>query len=311
MADNLNSLPSLVTVDQGLHFAHSLERNTQTMIEALPTYTDDQLYEILNAGASMELNGWRLQAAASAVLLDRALKVPVRQLGDQDGTGRMALARGLADRVGQSVSTIIEAAGLHNTFFSPEAQELIGDVSHLHQKTYYLIALRSKDPIDALIRIAQEKQNNPSFNTSDARKLVATQFAPSVLDTLPPYPNDRETKAALANLEQALHRLVAVLGSRARPIANSQLEEWQWELLQPERKYLEEIVRLITEEGIDEVDQIAPRLNVDRRVLQAWLTKLQSDGIMTSHEKPRPPKARGAARVGWAVTPEYYEQSEE
>ena len=317
MNDN-NSLvrlePSLPRpVDQareGLHWMEVLANETERLISDLGSFTDDQLFEMLNAGAAIERSGWLLRCAASAQLLERAVKIAVRHDGDSAGEGKMALARELSGRTNLSVSTVIEDAKLWNTFFTETARETIGDVSHLHDKTFYITALRSEKPIEVLSEIANEKLNDPSFNTGDARRLVAVRHAPSLTTIIESLAGDPEIAAAFQNWQQATKRLVAVVGPRGRQIATSQIEEWTYELSLPSMSILERLEELINTEGLDEIDQIAPRLGIDRQVVIAWLARLKEKGWVDFTLKERAPGARGAARKSWDFTSKYYEEKE-
>lgn len=307
--------PSLPRAEQsareGMHWMDVLANETDRLISEIDSFSDDQLFEMLNAGAAIERSGWMLRCAAANALLSRALPVPVRHEGDQTGEGKMALARQLADRTHLSVSTVIEDAKLWSTFFTPEAQEQIGDVSHLHDKTFYLTALRTEHPLEVLQEIAEEKLNNPSFNTGDARRLVAVRHAPSLSALMPSLANNKEVEVAFEGWKQATKRLLATVGPRGRQIAHSQLEEWIYELSLPEMTILDRIETLISTDGIDEIDQIAPRLGVDRQVVIAWFGRLREKGWLSYVEKERAPGARGASRKSWYFTQQYYSENSE
>lgn len=305
------SLPQPVDqAREGLHWMEVLANETERLISNVGSFTDDQLFEMLNAGAAIERNGWLLRCAASAQLLDRAVTIAVRHDGDSVGEGKMALARELASRTNLSVSTVIEDAKLWNTFFTETAREVIGDVSHLHDKTFYITALRSEKPIEVLSEIATEKLNDPSFNTGDARRLVAVRHAPSLSTIIESLASDPEIAAAFQAWQQATKRLVAVVGPRGRQIATSQIEEWTYELSLPSMSILERLEELINTEGLDEIDQIAPRLGTDRQVVIAWLARLKEKGWIDFTLKERAPGARGAARKSWDFTSKYYEEKE-
>lgn len=304
----LPSTPTLSRQEAAIHWAQAMTNQAWEITERIHDFTTDQLMDLLTAGQGLERAGWLVRCAASAVLLERAQTVPVRHDGDQTGTGKMALARQLADRTQVSAATVLQDAQLWNTFFTDEAQEEIGDTSHMSEKTYFLAALRADDPIEALKEIAEEKAKNPGFSTTEARRLVATKHAPSLLTIIPSIAADRDVLLAFEQWEQATRRLVAVVGPRGRQIANSQREEWQYELSRPDTSILERIEAFIDEEGVDEIDQVANRLGVDRQVVISWFTRLQVRGLMTMHEKERAPGARGAARKGWQFTSLYYQQ---
>ncbi|MFN9114083.1 MAG: hypothetical protein ACK5XN_28790, partial [Bacteroidota bacterium] len=159
-----------------------------------------------------------------------------------------------------------------------------------------------------LQELAMEKLDNPSFSTSDAKRLVAIRHSPSMSAIMPSLAGNREIAAAFELWQQATRRLVAVVGSRGRQIANSQTEEWTWELALPDMTFLQRIEHLITVDGLDEIDQIAPRLGVDRQAVISWFSRLKEEGWISYTEKERSPGARGAARKSWYFTDEYYAQ---
>lgn len=300
--------PALPQEQSGIHWMQVLAGETDRLIASIRTFSDETLFDMLNAASAIEHAGWKLRCAASAELLERAVRVRVRREGDQTGEGRMALAKALAARTNVSVSTVLSDAEIWQTFFTAEAQEQLGDVSHLAEKTYYVAALRAENPVEVLQELAMEKLDNPSFSTSDAKRLVAIRHSPSMSAIMPSLAGNREIAAAFELWQQATRRLVAVVGSRGRQIANSQTEEWTWELALPDMTFLQRIEHLITVDGLDEIDQIAPRLGVDRQAVISWFSRLKEEGWISYTEKERSPGARGAARKSWYFTDEYYAQ---
>lgn len=312
MSNDLTATPSALPQERlGIHWMQVLANETDRLIGEIKSFNEETLFEMLNAGSAIEHSGWRLRCAASAELLERAVKVPVRREGDQAGEGRMALAKALATRTNVSVSTVLSDAQIWQTFFTPEAREQLGDVSHLTDKTFYVAALRAENPLDVLQELALEKLDNPSFSTSDAKRLVAIRHSPSLSAIMPSLAGNRQIAEAFELWKQATKRLVAAVGARGRQIANSQVDEWTWELALPDMTILQRIEQLISVDGLDEIDQIAPRLGVDRQAVISWFSRLKEEGWITFTEKERAPGARGAARKSWYFTPAYYQAHKE
>lgn len=292
----------------GLHWIQALDNQAWNLIQNISSFTVDQLFDLLTAGAALERTGWLVRCAAAAELLEKAAAVPVRREGDRTGEGRMALARELASRTNLSASTVLQDATIWQTFFTPEAQEELGDVSHLTDKTFYITALRTDAPLDVLREIAEEKAENPTFNTGDARRLIAIRHSPSLSAVIPSLAKNPEVRRAFESWQQATKALVQAIGPRGRQLANAQIEEWQAEIALPEMTLLERIEQLITEEGIDEIDPIAQRLGIDRQSVIAWFVRLRHEGWLTYTEKERVGRARGAARKSWSFTEKYYQE---
>ena len=87
---------------------------------------------------------------------------------------------------------------------------------------------------------------------------------------------------------------------RLSALLHGYLEEIQYELSLPAESIKAHLFDCI-QQGIDEVDLIAPRLKRDRIHVQVWLNRMVELGELDEFEKERAPGARGAARTGYRI----------
>ncbi len=158
--------------------------------------------------------------------------------------------------------------------------------------THFLLASSAPDPIKMLEIAAEE-----CLSTKALRRLITQAKAPSLDEVIPALSDDPQVTSAWEQF-QAGCQAMRQAAPRLSALIHGYLEEIQYELSLPADSIKSHLFDCI-QQGIDEVDLIAPRLKRDRIHVQVWLNRMVELGELDEFEKERTPGARGAARTGY------------
>ncbi len=160
--------------------------------------------------------------------------------------------------------------------------------------THYVLASTAADPVQMLEIAAEE-----SLSTRALKRLITKSKTPDLDETIPALSDDPQVTSAWEQFQTACHAMKQA-APRLSPLLHGYCEEIQYELSLPAESIKAHLFDCI-QQGIDEVDLIAPRLKRDRLHVQVWLNRMVELGELEEFEKGRAPGARGAARVGYAI----------
>ena len=318
------------------NFIQNVRSGCLQIITVMPDLTDEQLRAVHDHSAELESFGWLVRAYARHEFMKRAVRLKQRSLRDVDEVGRVAIAKKLAVELHVSLTTIIEdtliierliEGGDEDDFVDaptapPKGQnsdtvlnQKTGTSFHysdvrimkpahrpefevLPEKEFWKIAARSENPRETLSQFAQQKTENPFFNTRDAYRQEKERKAPPLDEPLPPL---IEQDA----IRQWYGEFVRVMNSSPSPelrrIMAGAYEEVRYEVQKPIGTRRRQLLDLI-QNNVDEIDLIANQIKVDRIHVAVWLNRLMEEDLIVAFEKERAPGARGAARVGHRLT---------
>lgn len=152
------------------NYLDRLEEFEDTVIELLPYGTDEEVEQTRQRARALGKAGWRIECACDAVLLSRAPLKGGRGKIDAHGVGRLAAAKGEAEKKGVVPRTIRRNAQIFNTF-----KTVVNDRhSLLDDKGFFEAALRAPNAKKAIKMFEKEKSENPNFSVGDAFKLAKT-----------------------------------------------------------------------------------------------------------------------------------------
>ena len=169
------------------------------------------------------------------------------------------------------------------------------DRSQVLDFTHYILASSAPDPIQMLEIAAEE-----CLSTKALRRLITQAKAPSLDETVPALSDDPAVTKAWEQFQQGCQAMKTAT-PRLSALIHGYLEEIQYELSLPAESIKAHLYDCI-QQGIDEVDLIAPRLKRDRIHVQVWLNRMTELGELEEFEKERAPGARGAARTGYRIS---------
>lgn len=300
------------------NFIHSVRNGCLEIISVIPDLDDDQLKAVHDHSAELERFGWLVRSYVRYEFLQRAVRLKGgRSLKDVDEVGLVALAKKLAVELHVHHTTILEDARIIarlirrdagkeastpslNCSDAPTVSEIAAmpEMDLLPEKEFWRIAARSENPIETLNGFAQQRAENPFFNTRDAYRQEKEAKTPPLDEEIPPLIEDAAIKQWYAQF-QALR--AASPTESIRRIMQGAAEEIRYEVQKPNGTRLHQILTCISR-NVDEADTIAADIRQDRIFVITWLNRMADDGLIISFEKERPPNARGAARTGYRLT---------
>lgn len=303
MAEEVSISPT--TVGLVLHWMDDLETKARAIINDIPSLEDEQLHLIHDQAASLGHWSWKIQAAARKEILYRAeKKVGGRGRKDITEEGRKAVAKKLAHQLGVHPRTIMEDAAIASTFFpetsggSTTSLEQQASYEHLTEKDYFRAALRADDPHEAIEYFAERKAENPTYSTTDAWNYIKSQKTPTLDSNVPPLIEDEEAKAWYGRFIEILEE--APPSPDLRRILMGCIEEVRHVMQRPTTTRRAQLLELIRD-GVDELDQIAQEIGVDRVNVGVWINRLIDDGTLADFQKEARPGARGQRRTGHRI----------
>lgn len=296
MSSLTTTQPQTLSLVQAVGSAQALaaiETEAAQVIASLPTLTMDELAETRRRAKTLGNWAWRIEAEVDRELLRRADGAVALGRGKKDieGNGVDATAGARAADLGISKSMVYANAKIIETFFEAPPDEAEKAESSLTgqrtlpepelEKTYYLLALRSKDPAAALKQFKELSQQNPDFTTRDARKLLQTQAAPS-LDSMVKRPLDNpqinEVWAAYQRASEALGRAVPRLSKTLTAFVKDVEEE----IARPPislRELILEKVELGSDGGVT-IEDLAEMVGCHRDAALNYLEELLKEGAL-------------------------------
>lgn len=303
------------------NFIQNVREGCLQIITVMPDLTDEQLLAVHDHSAELESFGWLVRAYARHEFMKRAARLKGgRALRDVDEVGRVAMAKKLAVELHVSLTTIIEDALIVERLIEgeddpvaltapPKAAQNSSSVrivsltnrpefEVLPEKEFWKIAARSENPRETLSQFAQQKTENPFFNTRDAYRQEKERKTPPLDEPLPPLIEQE-------GIRQWYGEFVRVMNSSPLPelrrIMVGAYEEVRYEVQKPIGTRQQQLLDLIRN-NVDEIDLIANQIKVDRIYVAVWLNRMIEEGLIVAFEKERAPGARGAARVGHRLT---------
>jgi len=160
--------------------------------------------------------------------------------------------------------------------------------------THYVLASSATNP-EAMIEAAAEE----CLSTRALKRLVQASKAPALDEIVPALSDDPAVTKAWEQFQQGCQAMKAAT-PRLSALIHGYLEEVQYELSLPAESIKAHLFDCI-QQGIDEIDLIAPRIKRDRIHVQVWLNRMIELGELEEFEKERVPGARGAARTGYRI----------
>lgn len=129
--------------------------------------------ELIRARQACSNIGWRSEIVFDAALCDVEHARNGRGNADKNGTGVMAAMRRQAAETRVSVPTIKQNIRIFKTFF----KNGINNYPILVDKSFFLHALRAKDPLAALKHFERMVSSDEEFSTSSAKQWVDSERA--------------------------------------------------------------------------------------------------------------------------------------
>lgn len=156
-----------------LSLVNRLELFADDVIRSLHRCTDQQLEDYLVAANTVEKTGFRIRGAIASVIRSRIAKrlTGGRSVKDVEEVGIKQQMGKVATKVGVSLRTIEEDAGIYDEFFKGSSQRT--HTANILPREYYRIARTAPDP-KAAIRIAENQVDDPGFTTEAFRAYVGT-----------------------------------------------------------------------------------------------------------------------------------------
>lgn len=315
------------------NFIQHVRNGCLQVISVIPDLTDEQLRAVHDQSAELESFGWLVRAYARHEFLKRAVRQRGgRSLKDVDEIGRVAMAKRLAVELGISHMQIVEDALIVERLIAPHTeqvpdhlplQSLEGaaetvktdtpkndtgartvsltsrqEFEILPEKEYWRVASRSEKPMETLAGFAQQKTENPFFNTRDAYRQEKAKKTPPLDEEVPPLIEDDSIRRWYDSFNELR---ASSPTDEIKRVMESAYEEIRYEVQRPNGSRLQQILRLIAN-ATDELDLIATNIRQDRVFVGVWLNRMEDDGLIVHFEKERAPGARGAARTGYRLT---------
>lgn len=297
---------------QAVHWMEGVATDTQRLVAALPSYTDEELVACREQAEVLGRAAWIVTCAADHEIMKRAQPVRNRREGDLSKSGIYATAQRQARAVGLDPTTILRNATIFKNFGEllmgdgdPEALRL---TEVLPDKGYWDAASHAPEGEmrSYLDYFAAQKEADPRFNVRAAWRYVNEQKAPPITMALPPLRDNEAADAAFQYVLQGFNMLNKATGNRLRGVLKGFQEELEYELRLPPCTVMERIANLI-DEGYDEIDIIKDRAGWPRDWVVAWFKHMQASDWARPFEKGRVEGARGASRQGWVLTDKFFE----
>lgn len=227
---------------------------------------------------------WLIECAVDAELLRRLGAQRGRGHKDTNERGLLAAAKERAGELGVHHSQVFRNAQIFNTFFAADLvkpENILADQNSAMEKTYYELALRSKEPRATLHTFAAARDHDPEFNTRAARKLVQQQSAPDLATVVECALDSEQARGAWAEFKRACRGLGGAVLS-VRGLINGYVEELEYELSLPAASLRERILVKIGEadEGGVSVEDLAQITGYHRDIAAVFLQRLQADGYL-------------------------------
>lgn len=295
-----------------VHWLQSLEGDMRHLLDAIPTFTDDQLQAVLVAANALGVVSWRVRAAVCHQILARAQNRQGRPDPEQKSIWNTAAQAG--SLLGVGAKQIRQDAEIHENFFS-RPTSFAGEGSYdqiLTERGYYEAALEAAskhgaDPHEMLEKFAKAKLADDRFSVSDARRHARAGTIPDLEGLLPPLLGNPGFESAFKDFKRAAHALSQASHRRLAGLIRQYITEIEEEARDNAVNWLEKLEALVWREKYDEVDTLAVRLGVDREWVKAWFDQLKVKGWMDWTEKETTETARGAPRKSWQFTQAYWD----
>lgn len=247
--------------------------NFDSPADRLPIFTGSEWADHVNAWTHTRATVTEKQFQLGAI----AASLQTRY-GDQSLTK-------FATEVGEKPKTVFQYRQVYLIFQNSKRLENLS-------WTHYQVAVRSVNPVELLTE-ASAKQ----LSTRELAQMVARSSAPNIADPVKPLIEDDQIRDWFAEFQGIIARAPSSLGR----ILQDVVDEVHDFVSRPRHSRQFQILACI-KRGVDEQDQIAKEINVDRVHVGVWLDRLRNDGLIARFEKPRAPGARGATRKGHSLT---------
>ncbi len=196
-----------------------IEIQTQEIIAAIPDLNDGDLLEVRKRARNMGRCAWQIECAADAEVLKR-ISAKAGRRPDTQKAGITAAVEKHARELGVQPSTVFANARLYSTFFVTLSAQSNKEqyTAALLDKTFYLMALRSDNPHEALAKIAHARELNPAFSSRDAQRLVSRPKQPIESKTDKPPTDNPAIQTAWERYREALQELQRVAELAGLPL---------------------------------------------------------------------------------------------
>lgn len=170
--DTRISLPRTTTI---LRNIDKLSSVTQTIIDQIPTQSEDERLKTRQKSKLLGKTAWRIECACDAEEVDSCVRLKGgRGVRDSEGKGFSAALRRRAKAIGITPNCIQTNARIHRLIESSETvnSEKSSLMSVLDEKGYYHAALSCVNPEETLVLLANHKRLMSRFRVTDAFRLV-------------------------------------------------------------------------------------------------------------------------------------------
>jgi len=268
------------------NFTNRIENGLELYIQNLEHLEDDDLLAVRGDARALAKFGWRLECAADAELVRR--RDPQSHLS---GRRNHQSVRQLCAETGESARTIYRNAAIHRTFFSGTN---VTAHANLEDKSYYIAALESSKPQDALEYFSIQKAKDSSYSPMQALQHIrgGRQIEPDV--EVPLFLETNDQQQAFDEWVRTTKKLLAIV-PRWKWLSGW-IEEAMHEATRPSDTWRERILEKISV-GFNSVDLLAGELAIDRTRMQVLLNRLCEDGTLKACEAPRNPGSRGPVKI--------------
>lgn len=284
----------------------SLETYSEHIIASLPEYSDEELLEVHRVAKRAGKACWQIECMAQAQIVKR---IASRQ-GKQDGLpGRQKELTRMGEELGglsrRTLQRNAAVADLLSQLRDSAVPKSLVD-KNLTDKGFFLEALEAPDPMAALEAFAEMKEENPFFNTGDARRWVTAQNAPPLSAVMPSLIDEPGVQEAWNVWLEGVRLLQEACHGRLNGLLNGYKQELEVELSLPPQTVMSRL-NYFFEQQYDEIDEIwKAQGNWERDWVITWFRKMEEEGMLRSFKKQRLEGARGDTRTGYMPTPKFY-----